>query len=42
MLRDLWRYRHNIADNAINDLRSRHVGVALGRGWVLLPGVGFP
>ena len=37
MLRDLWRYRRYIAVNAVNDLKSRHVGTTLGWGWVVLP-----
>jgi len=37
MFRDLWRYRRYIAVNAVNDLKSRHIGTTLGWGWVLLP-----
>ena len=37
MFRDLWRYRRYIVVNAVNDLRSRHIGTTLGWGWVLLP-----
>ena len=37
MFRDLWRYRRYIVVNALNDLRSRHIGTTLGWGWVLLP-----